>query len=167
MFTLAALFSCATSILFIYSKIPLALTIYLSLNAITVAFIMISYIKSSWFSFILIIVFLSGIIVVFTYISSLSSNEFTPPSTFSIVLIALITTPLLLYSLAGREQPIQTIQSTHLTQTMPTQAFFLHKLYEKDSITIITIIITYLFIALLVVVKNSSLNTAPLRSTNP
>lgn len=166
MFTLACMSSCAASLLFIYSKMPLALTIYLSLNAVATAVVMLSYMKSSWFSFILMIVFLSGIIVVFTYVSSLSSNEFTPPSTFSIFSTTLLILSITLYSIIIKEHPLEPFLSSNKQTINISQAVILHKLYEKDSIAIISMIITYLLVALLVVVKNSALNTAPLRSVN-
>lgn len=164
MFTISLILSSIFSLCFTYSKIPLALTVYLSLNTITVAIVIISYIKTSWFSFILIIVFLSGIIVIFTYVSSLSSNQFNPPSNYLIIsilsLIIFIFILILMYSNTFYLNTISTQPISFNLVYSPN----LHKLYERESALIISILLVYLLITLLVVVKNSSINKAPLRS---
>ncbi len=152
-----------------YARAPLALAVLVASQAVRVALLISSYRKRSWFSFLFLIVFLSGLMVIFTYVSSLASNEFLPVL-LPVGAVALTLTLLLgiyFYScLPFLPKRAVSFCSTWALSLTSITAERIHKVYSEETCALSSIMIIYLLIALIAVVKRASYYIGPLRSFN-
>nr|YP_008080992.1 NADH dehydrogenase subunit 6 [Cermatobius longicornis]AGA84609.1 NADH dehydrogenase subunit 6 [Cermatobius longicornis] len=112
--------------------------------------------KSFWYGYILFLIFLGGMLVLFSYMATLASNErfklslnmsFMMPITFTLTLALLYTiTP-------------------EMTDPLPftNTTLLMNKFYSQNALLTL-IIISYLLITLLIVVKISDISQGPVRS---
>jgi len=122
-----------------------------------------------WFSYILFLVFLGGMLVLFIYVTSLASNEMFSISSksliFTLLFITLVFIICLLYDHIIWLIPSSLLNESTLLfnfQILPT---FLFKLYNTYSCVFTIILISYLFLTLVVVVSITNIFHGPLRST--
>lgn len=124
---------------------------------------------SFWFSYILFLVFLGGILVLFIYVSSLASNE---PFSFSITsfLSFLILFSLSLIIIICVDPFIM----SQIPLNAPTSSFdvssstplIINWIYNLPSINFTLFIVSYLLLILIIVVKIVALFKGPLRLFN-
>lgn len=130
-------------------------------------------IKSFWFSYILFLVFLGGLLVLFIYVTSLASNEIFNFSNkivifnlfrfFLIILIFLIIDKtLLLNNLLRLENDNLNFIKSFLIENSLT----LNKLYSFPINLITILLIIYLFLTLIAAVKITNVFEGPLRPKN-
>ncbi len=144
---------------------PLILTILVSVQATFVACIGYILLSSSWLSFILIIVFLTAIIVIFTYISSLASNELTPYPKLWLVYLPLLLLGfifLLIYFYTNKTLFFMLSRSFNIILLTPTTVF-IHKIYTPLASVVTITLINYLLLILIIIVKHSNLTDGPLK----
>lgn len=129
--------------------------------------------KRFWFSYILFLIFLGGILVLFIYVTSLASNEIFSLSiklTISsfILLFILITSAFFIdklrTSLFYINNEIESL--TNLYSYFTENALSLNKLYNYPTNLINILLINYLLITLIAVVKITKLFYGPLRLIN-
>jgi len=115
--------------------------------------------KIGWFSYIIFLIYLGGLIVLFIYISRLAYNEKfklnikeVAPQIFLAILIFIA----LVYE---NENSIKKIIKLDVTEVI-------FKIYRRASIFITSVTILYLIITLIVVVKITSQFNGPLRAKN-
>lgn len=126
--------------------------------------------KSFWFSYVLFLIFLGGILVLFIYVTSLASNEIF---NFSIKLIIIILIRFILfyiilyfidknliinYIINNENENILIIKSYLIENSL-----ILNKLYNFPINFITIILIIYLFLTLIAVVKITNIFEGPLR----
>nr|YP_010031486.1 NADH dehydrogenase subunit 6 [Togoperla limbata]QOV02877.1 NADH dehydrogenase subunit 6 [Togoperla limbata] len=151
---------------------PLASGLMLLLQTLIVALIAGFMTQSFWFSYILFLVFLGGLLVLFIYVTSLASNEM-----FSLSLHTLLYTslPLLsigvMFSFLDPHAMINLTNNTDLyspTTELPhlENAFSLMKLYNNPTSLITLMLVLYLFLTLIAVVKITKISHGPLRLQN-
>nr|UIN24714.1 NADH dehydrogenase subunit 6 [Eusirus cf. giganteus clade g2] len=155
------------SLLFTYSNTPLSLALLVAVQSLLVSLMLYGVSTTSWLSFILVLVFLSGMMVTFIYVASLAANEFVSPSPYlltSTLFITMSLTMLIMLNLPFKLQTMLTSMSSHdlLYQTLSSS--LLVSLYSSYSVMTTINLIIILLIALIVVVKNSTSLTAPLRA---
>lgn len=163
---IASLLSVQLSVLFIALNTPLIIAAIITTQAILVSFSTYSISLTSWFSFILFLVFIRAIIIIFVYVSSLASNEFfnsyTPTTTHHALLI--ILSFILLYTtltpMSANMFSILTLTDANLGPTAT------YKIFTSYTLNISLILITYLLISLIAVAKISSYLKGPLRLTS-
>jgi NADH-ubiquinone oxidoreductase chain 6 len=85
-----------TGLIFTQIKHPLAIGLILLIQTTIVCLIRGTIYRRFWFSYILFIIMIGGMLVLFIYITSLTSNEIFSPSN-KIILTTLILLPGLLY----------------------------------------------------------------------
>jgi NADH-ubiquinone oxidoreductase chain 6 len=131
-------------------------------------------IKTYWFSYILFLTFLGGLLVLFIYVSRIASNEIFKP-TFNLkkiglfLIIFLITIQFIYYN---NIYWINLSTNSDIDNFKELIFFFnnenkinLRKLYNNQTFLIITILVIYLFITLIAVVKITNIYYGPLRSS--
>lgn len=127
--------------------------------------------KTFWFSYILFLVFLGGILILFIYITSLASNElffFSLKYFFLIIIITIIVSLLIFfidknfiyYYLENLE--IKSINNLYIY--INENVLILKKIYNFPINLITILLINYLFLTLIVSVKITNLYKGPLRS---
>nr|YP_007026892.1 NADH dehydrogenase subunit 6 [Metacrangonyx panousei]CCI69469.1 NADH dehydrogenase subunit 6 [Metacrangonyx panousei] len=150
-------------ITFFYSVHPLFMSAMIALQSILIGTIIYLYNSISWFSYLLFMIFLSGMMVVLIYVSSLASNLVM--SYFfldfpSIVLFVLLFSlfPFMYFNLNEFYDNI--LNFSNLTNLI----FFSGKVYTKDMYLFTILIIYYLLVLLVLIVKNAFFTKGPLRS---
>lgn len=126
-----------------------------------------------WFSYVLFLTFLGGILVLFIYVTSLASNEIFSLSIkitglFFILLIiisgiTLLIDKSLIYSYFNNNEIISITQETPY---ILENSINLNKLYNYPTNLINLLIINYLFLTLIAVVKITNIFYGPLRQIN-
>lgn len=157
---------------FMFSRInhPLSTGLILLVQTILVS-ISASLFKSSyWFSYILFLIFLGGILVLFIYVTSLAANEqFKINREFLIIfLLFLILSARLIFLdpiiLANKfETALSTVIKSELEYS--TASLIVRIVYNKPRALFTLFIIRYLLLTLFVIVKLIRSSSSPLRST--
>nr|QVT11074.1 NADH dehydrogenase subunit 6 [Psilogramma menephron] len=131
-------------------------------------------IKTYWFSYILFLTFLGGLLVLFIYVSSIASNEMFNFS-FNMKMIIL---SLLLLLIFMQMIFIKNLNWMNLSNNSEMDMFFnmfwfnnenkinMNKLYNNKSSMLMLLLIIYLFITLIAIVKITNIFYGPLRTFN-
>nr|YP_009484182.1 NADH dehydrogenase subunit 6 [Charybdis bimaculata]AVQ04905.1 NADH dehydrogenase subunit 6 [Charybdis bimaculata]AXB37182.1 NADH dehydrogenase subunit 6 [Charybdis bimaculata] len=120
---------------------------------------------SYWFSYILFMIFLGGMLVLFIYVTSLASNEpfyFSYSSlTFSLgILVILVPLTLIWDSLINGLMTQLPLSSLNMESS---NVFIISWIYSINMMNFTLFIILYLLLTLIVVVKITNLFKGPLR----
>nr|YP_010385156.1 NADH dehydrogenase subunit 6 [Tritodynamia horvathi]UPM51610.1 NADH dehydrogenase subunit 6 [Tritodynamia horvathi] len=162
MLTIPFLFS--FSFLFTQLSHPLAMGFMLFIQTIMISITTGIYNFSFWFSYILFLVFLGGMLVLFIYIASLASNEafsFSLSSFIIFFFMIFLSTTILFLS-----DPIfisPNFSSSSSMKYLTSTPFFINWIYNMPSMTFTIFIVSYLLLMLIIVVKIINLFKGPLR----
>ena len=122
---------------------------------------------SFWFSYILFLIFLGGILVLFIYITSLASNEIFKPSPILVILILILRSvrliTIILDPLLIPQTPIFKIRSYINTTPYSIDLSLVSTIYNSTNINITIFMVFYLLLTLIVVVKITDTFFGPLR----
>nr|AZL93573.1 NADH dehydrogenase subunit 6 [Helicoverpa gelotopoeon]AZL93703.1 NADH dehydrogenase subunit 6 [Helicoverpa gelotopoeon] len=131
-------------------------------------------IKTYWFSYILFLTFLGGLLVLFIYVSSIASNEMFKP-TFNLKKISLFLLMFLImiqFIYYNNMYWMNLSFNSDMNNFMELNFFFnnenkinLSKLYNNQTFLIMMMLVIYLFITLIAVVKITNIYYGPLRSS--
>lgn len=150
---------------------PLAIGLILLCQTLIIALFTGLLAPSFWFSYILFLVFLGGILVLFIYVTSLASNEMFSISSQTFLFIISLVGVLIVFSLFN--DPLSWV-----TPESPDQLFapelhsstdlgtLLLKLYAIPSYFLTLTLVSYLFLTLVAVVTITQIHEGPLRSKN-
>nr|UDP56664.1 NADH dehydrogenase subunit 6 [Antheraea formosana] len=130
-------------------------------------------IKTYWFSYILFLTFLGGLLVLFIYVSSIASNElfsfnFNMKLYFFFSIFMMFIFMILFYN--NLKWMNFNINNSEMFNFFNMIMFFnenkinLNKLYNNQSSLLTYLLIIYLFIALIAMVKITNIFYGPLRS---
>nr|AWB98755.1 NADH dehydrogenase subunit 6 [Anopheles parvus]AWB99080.1 NADH dehydrogenase subunit 6 [Anopheles parvus] len=158
------------SITFMQMKHPLSMGLMLLVQTFLTCLITSIYVKTFWFSYILFLIFLGGMLILFIYVTSLSSNEMFSMS-FNLVMLTLLiffisTTLFLFMDKSLMDQFIlnmETQKMSNLTNLINENILSLNKMYNFPTNIITLLLINYLFLTLLVTVKITKKFYGPLR----
>nr|UOU85224.1 NADH dehydrogenase subunit 6 [Hylemyza partita] len=157
------------NLIFMNMKHPLAMGLTLLIQTTLVCLMSGLITKSFWFSYILFLVFLGGMLVLFIYVTSLASNEMF---SFSIKLffISLLIFTLMMISLFFLDKNILLqysnleVQSiSNMNSYLMENSLSLNKLYNYPTNLLTILLMNYLLITLIAVVKITNLFKGPLR----
>nr|YP_010691248.1 NADH dehydrogenase subunit 6 [Drosophila paulistorum]WBU93794.1 NADH dehydrogenase subunit 6 [Drosophila paulistorum]WBU93898.1 NADH dehydrogenase subunit 6 [Drosophila paulistorum] len=162
-----------TSIIFINMIHPLAMGLTLLIQTVLICLITGLMTKSFWYSYILFLIFLGGMLVLFIYVTSLASNEMFNLSIkltlFSFFLMFIFTmisffidkTSISFFFMNNEMESIFNLNSYFLENSLS-----LNKLYNFPTNFITILLMNYLLITLIIVVKITKLFKGPLRMMN-
>nr|YP_002364611.1 NADH dehydrogenase subunit 6 [Pedetontus silvestrii]ACC60225.1 NADH dehydrogenase subunit 6 [Pedetontus silvestrii] len=146
---------------------PIVMGLLLMIQTILIAIYTGSLYSSFWFSYVLSLIFLGGLLVLFIYIASLASNEKFLISLYSTMyMFFLITLFLMMFLIIDNLIiPTKVINNEMiLSLEMNTSIFTSISKYYINNITPTTmILIMYLFLTLIVTVKITNISLGPLR----
>nr|UDD74625.1 NADH dehydrogenase subunit 6 [Monodiamesa sp. 2 CZ-2021a] len=162
--------SLITSTIFMQMKHPLAMGFMLLIQTFLICLITGNFSKTFWFSYVLFLIFLGGMLVLFIYVTSLASNEMFSFSmkilTFSTVFFFLIIfssvmidSNMFINYLFNNEMS----SLNDLNSFMNENSITLNKLYNFPINLITILLINYLFLTLIAVVKITNIYEGPLR----
>nr|NP_957752.1 NADH dehydrogenase subunit 6 [Bactrocera oleae]YP_009650362.1 NADH dehydrogenase subunit 6 [Bactrocera biguttula]AAO34637.1 NADH dehydrogenase subunit 6 [Bactrocera oleae]AAO34650.1 NADH dehydrogenase subunit 6 [Bactrocera oleae]ACY09689.1 NADH dehydrogenase subunit 6 [Bactrocera oleae]ACY09702.1 NADH dehydrogenase subunit 6 [Bactrocera oleae]ACY09715.1 NADH dehydrogenase subunit 6 [Bactrocera oleae] len=162
-----------SSFIFIQMNHPLAMGLMLLIQTLQICLLTGLMAKSFWFSYILFLIFLGGMLVLFIYVTSLASNEMFSLSMKLTTLCITIMTSLTFISLfIDKLSTLPFIQNLEMNTYFNPNLFThenslnLHKLYNFPTNLMTILLMNYLLITLIAVVKITKLFYGPLRPMN-
>nr|YP_009538166.1 NADH dehydrogenase subunit 6 [Tacola larymna]AYN60948.1 NADH dehydrogenase subunit 6 [Tacola larymna] len=153
---------------------PFAMGLMILIQTLFICMLSGMLINTYWFSYILFLVFLGGLLVLFIYVSSIASNELFKihlinKSYFMFLFIILFSSFLLKYNLFWMNFSFNDEMNNFFNDYLffnNEYNFNLSKLYNKYTYLLMLMMIIYLFITLIAIVKITNIFFGPLRSFN-
>nr|ADE09796.1 NADH dehydrogenase subunit 6 [Bactrocera dorsalis] len=162
-----------SSLIFIQMNHPLAMGLMLLIQTLQICLITGLMAKSFWFSYVLFLIFLGGMLVLFIYVTSLASNEmFSLSMKLTTICMMIMLTTTLIATFLDKMSTSSFIQNLEMQPlynfnlTVSENSLSLHKLYNYPTNFIIILLMNYLLITLIAVVKITKLFYGPLRQMN-
>nr|YP_010329964.1 NADH dehydrogenase subunit 6 [Nyctemera adversata]UNP54876.1 NADH dehydrogenase subunit 6 [Nyctemera adversata]WIL07545.1 NADH dehydrogenase subunit 6 [Nyctemera adversata] len=163
-----------TSLFMLSLSNPLSMGLMILIQTLLVCLISGMLIKTYWFSYILFLTLLGGLLVLFIYVSSIASNElFKPSFNFKIIFIFIMFLMMMMIYMY-----MYNLFWMNLSFNSDMNNFFLfdifinnenkinlNKLYNNQNYMIMLMLMIYLFITLIAVVKITNIFYGPLRSS--
>lgn len=145
---------------------PLAIGLILLIQSLGVALLTGVIAPTFWFSYILFLVFLGGLMVLFIYVTSLASNEIFRLSSLSLLTLAPIVAIFLFSILTVDSWGLNLIPATLEFSRLSPLRDYLVKLYRYPTSLITSFLIVYLLLTLIAVVTITKFLNGPLRVRN-
>ncbi|NP_987117.1 NADH dehydrogenase subunit 6 (mitochondrion) [Drosophila mauritiana] len=159
-----------TSIIFLNMIHPLALGLTLLIQTIFVCMLTGLMTKSFWYSYILFLIFLGGMLVLFIYVTSLASNEmFNLSIKLTLFSSFILLFMLILSFITDKTSSSLFLMNSDMQSIINMNSYFmenslsLNKLYNFPTNFITILLMNYLLITLIVVVKITKLFKGPIR----
>nr|QNV11635.1 NADH dehydrogenase subunit 6 [Platyptilia sp. DM741] len=160
------------SIFMIFLTHPLSMGLMILIQTFILSLLTGMMMKTYWFSYILMLTFLGGLLVLFIYVASVASNEmFKFP--FKMKILSMIMLIIMMIFILKKNNLIY--MNFYLNKEMNNffNIFFINnenkmnlsKLYNNQTYFIMLIMIIYLFITLIAVVKITNIFFGTLRSS--
>nr|YP_008757605.1 NADH dehydrogenase subunit 6 [Occasjapyx japonicus]AEV44870.1 NADH dehydrogenase subunit 6 [Occasjapyx japonicus] len=154
----------STALLFTSLNHPMALGITLLTQSTIIAIMTGLTTKSFWFSYVMFLIFMGGMMVLFIYVASLTPNEMFSLSNPMLIMLVLPTITIMMIMLDMTiASPNQIFIEAAQMDVMSSQKITITKIYSPTLSIITTAIISYLFLTLIVVVKITNLWMGPVR----
>nr|YP_009159474.1 NADH dehydrogenase subunit 6 [Paratya australiensis]AKQ09519.1 NADH dehydrogenase subunit 6 [Paratya australiensis] len=155
------------SILFTQITHPLAMGVSLLIQTILIAGMTSFLSKTTWFSYILFLIFLGAMLVLFIYVASLAPNESfsIPPLLTSVTLMGMTMSfvVILVDPLLSLHQLVMEMSFISPNQISNSPPVVLSTIYNLSAMSMTIFIILYLLLTLIVVVKITYTHFGPLR----
>nr|QGT33435.1 NADH dehydrogenase subunit 6 [Ptecticus aurifer] len=162
-----------SSLIFMQMNHPLAMGLMLLVQSFLICLITGMIFNSFWYSYILFLVFLGGMLILFIYVTSLASNEMFSFSTkmfflsmtsiFLIILFMLFIDKTLISNIFSSDNMFNFM---NLNNLLPNNSLSLMNLYNFPTNLVTIMLMNYLLLTLIVVVKITNLYHGPLRPMN-
>nr|WUV40954.1 NADH dehydrogenase subunit 6 [Dolichopus linearis] len=174
MFQLFMTFSIITSsLIFMQMNHPLAMGLMLLIQTFIICLATGIISKTFWFSYILFLVFLGGMLVLFIYVTSLASNEMFSLSmktliwtSMTIMITILFTIILDMNFLTPITENIEMMDFSNVNMMIKENSIMLNKIYNYPTNLMTLVLINYLLISLIAIVKITNVFYGPLRQMN-
>nr|WHM51612.1 NADH dehydrogenase subunit 6 [Termitinae sp.] len=155
--------STVTSMTFTQMKHPMAMGLMLLMQTTMVCIISGAMYKSFWFSYILFMIMVGGMLVLFMYMTSLASNEMFSPSNKMITAMIMMM-PMMLYIVptTTNNKEMNMHETMMENEIMTTTTV----MYNQMMGTMTTLLVLYMLLTLIVVVNIINVSKGPLRQTS-
>nr|YP_009115082.1 NADH dehydrogenase subunit 6 [Isognathotermes ugandensis]AIZ68268.1 NADH dehydrogenase subunit 6 [Isognathotermes ugandensis] len=155
--------STMTSVMSTQMKHPMAMGMLLLMQTTLVCLISGTMYKSFWFSYILFMIMIGGMLVLFMYMTSLASNEMFSPSN-KMLTITLMTLPILTFMMPNttNNKEMNMHETMMENEIMTTTTV----MYNQMMGTMTTLLVLYMLMTLIVVVNIINVSSGPLRHTS-
>lgn len=151
------------TLIFLLSSHPLILSFLLIIFSITYGLTMAMASSSTWMRYMLIMVFLRGIIIIILYMTSLSSNENITIKLKNIIIGFFLILVSVSFIIFKEEIKIKTPLTTHPMFFSQDSFELIYKAYNTITRDLTLLTITYLLVVLIVAVKIISIRKGPLK----
>nr|YP_009500646.1 NADH dehydrogenase subunit 6 [Ernolatia moorei]AWT58421.1 NADH dehydrogenase subunit 6 [Ernolatia moorei] len=170
---LSSLLIMMTSIMYFMNH-PLSMGMMILIQTLLTSLITGMMIKTYWFSYILFLVFLGGLLVLFIYVSSIASNElfyFNMNMKLTIFFFFLVFIMFMLLNFKFKFMNYMIDYNLEMNNFFNMMFFNnenkinMNKLYNNQTTMLTILLIIYLFINLIAVVKITNIFYGPLRTS--
>nr|QXG82682.1 NADH dehydrogenase subunit 6 [Alleculinae sp. BMNH 1042437] len=150
------------TLMFMMMKHPLSMGLMLLMQTITVSLISGNMTQNFWFSYILFLIMIGGMLILFMYMTSIASNEKFKMN-MKIMIIVTTMTPLMMIMPLSKN-----MKTNELTESwkMPEFMTMLTKFINLPMMTMIMFMMIYLFLALIATVKITEFKKGSIRQMN-
>nr|AGC22358.1 NADH dehydrogenase subunit 6 [Paramastax nigra] len=152
--------------MFMSTKNPVMMIMIIILQTIIVCMLTGSLMESFWTSYIMMLIFLGGMMVLFIYITSIASNEMLYFNYKYMSITAMMTVFMMMknkenYEMNNSEMNmlIKNLFNMEMSESMKL-------LYNQPMLLMSIMMMMYLFLTLMVVVYITELNNGPIRKMN-
>nr|ATR80961.1 NADH dehydrogenase subunit 6 [Blepharipa sp. CMERI-Uzi-001] len=155
--------------MFIFMKHPLAMGLTLLIQTTLISLMSGLIHKTFWFSYILFLIFLGGMLVLFIYVTSLASNEmFNLSIKLFMISFMMLITFLLIMIFMDKNMMLQyknneILSIINLNSYIMENSLSINKLYNFPTNLMTILLMNYLLITLIAIVKITKLFKGPLR----
>nr|YP_009236701.1 NADH dehydrogenase subunit 6 [Telchinia pharsalus]AMJ17165.1 NADH dehydrogenase subunit 6 [Telchinia pharsalus] len=155
-----------------FTNHPMAMGMMILMQTLFVCALSGMLINTYWFSYILFLIFLGGLLVLFIYVSSIASNElfqinlinktlFIISIFYSIIITLYFKDNLFWMNFYFNDEMIDFFNKFLFSNN--EYNFNLSKLYNEQTYFLMFLLVTYLFITLIAVIKITNISFGPLR----
>uniref|UniRef100_UPI00315D9252 NADH dehydrogenase subunit 6 n=1 Tax=Paraclius curvispinus TaxID=3133235 RepID=UPI00315D9252 len=162
-----------SSLIFMQMSHPLAMGLMLLIQTFMVCLASGIISKTFWFSYILFLVFLGGMLVLFIYVTSLASNEMFSLSMKMLVVSSIMMGSSIMFMfimdmnlLTPITENIEMMELTNMNSLIKENSIMLNKIYNYPTNLMTLVLINYLLISLIAIVKITNVFYGPLRQMN-
>nr|YP_009350153.1 NADH dehydrogenase subunit 6 [Alyscotermes kilimandjaricus]AQP26418.1 NADH dehydrogenase subunit 6 [Alyscotermes kilimandjaricus] len=155
--------STMTSIMFTQMKHPLAMGLMLLMQTTMVCIISGTMYSSFWFSYILFLIMIGGMLVLFMYMTSLASNEMFSPSNKMLSITLMMMLPLMYMMPNVTNNKEMNMHNSMMENDILTSTTVM---YNQMMGTMTTLLVLYMLMTLIVVVNIINVSKGPLRQMN-
>nr|QRW36264.1 NADH dehydrogenase subunit 6 [Deronectes hispanicus] len=171
MFLMILMLNLSMSIIFLFLNHPMSMGLILMIQTICIALMTGFMSYSMWFSYILFLIMIGGMLILFMYMTSLASNEkFKFSSKILILMIMMMIITLMMIMLVDFSTInflFKTSNSIEIINKLITfkneNSLSMNSMYNNPNFMITIMMINYLFLTLIAVVKITKFNYGPLR----
>nr|ALO76616.1 NADH deshydrogenase subunit 6 [Hexagonia terminalis] len=169
MYYILMMLSLSLTMIFMFMNHPLSMGLILLIQTLLISLISGFYSLSYWFSYILFLVMIGGMLVLFMYMTSLASNEMM---NFSIKIFTLLMFIIMifmsLYIIIDYMMINPLFKNSNILNLLNNlmkneNIISLNMIYNKPNNIITLMLVNYLFLTLIAVVKITDINYGPLR----
>nr|YP_010490419.1 NADH dehydrogenase subunit 6 [Poecilasma litum]UWM12905.1 NADH dehydrogenase subunit 6 [Poecilasma litum] len=147
------------NMIFMFTFHPLAMIFTLIIQSIFISISLFTISQFPWFSYTLILVFLGGMLILFTYMANIASNEKFAPNMKFLFLIPVI----MMITLLTPKLKFNTSTDSSMFKEENFMGMVIMKPYEMNMLPLIIIMASLIILTLLAVVKISKMNKGALR----
>nr|YP_009454225.1 NADH dehydrogenase subunit 6 [Gynaephora jiuzhiensis]ATY48754.1 NADH dehydrogenase subunit 6 [Gynaephora jiuzhiensis] len=162
-------------IMFFFNN-PLSMGFMILIQTILMCLLLGMLNKTYWFLYILFLIYLGGLLIIFIYISSITSNElFNPSMNLKTLFIFLLMSifyilyfkinKFFLMNFSFNSDMNNLFSMSNLFININLNIINLNKIYNNHTFFIMLMLMIYLFITLIAMVKITNIFYGPLRST--
>nr|YP_010710259.1 NADH dehydrogenase subunit 6 [Dyscolus arauzae]WCS91704.1 NADH dehydrogenase subunit 6 [Dyscolus arauzae] len=171
MYYLLLLLSLTMTIMFMFLNHPMSMGLILLIQTLLISLMSGMYSYSYWFSYILFLVMIGGMLVLFIYMTSLASNEMfnfsMKMSTFIMIMISFMMTIYFFIDYMFMNPLLKNANMMEMINDMlmlkNENLISLNMIYNIPNNMITLMLVNYLFLTLIAVVKITDINYGPLR----
>nr|AML26079.1 NADH dehydrogenase subunit 6 [Staphylinidae sp. BMNH 1274254] len=149
------------SMIFLIMNHPMSMGFILLLQTITISLITGMMKMNFWFSYILFLIMVGGMLILFIYMTSIASNEMFNYSNKSLIMLMMLIFLMIMSKFIMDNYFI--LYNSNYYKIMFTLNMSLIKFFNYPSILIIMMMMIYLFITLIAIVKITKIEYGPLR----
>nr|WCS91781.1 NADH dehydrogenase subunit 6 [Dyscolus orthomus] len=171
MYYLLLMLSLMMTITFMFLNHPMSMGLILLIQTLLIALMSGMYSYSYWFSYILFLVMIGGMLVLFIYMTSLASNEmFNFSMKMSIFIMIIISITMLSYFFIDYMFMNPLFKNSNMSEMINDTLMLknenlisLNMIYNTPNNMITLMLVNYLFLTLIAVVKITDISYGPLR----
>nr|QNG56402.1 NADH dehydrogenase subunit 6 [Macrohyliota sp. 2 MJ-2020] len=154
------------SMMFLFMNHPLSMGLILLIQTILISLLTGSLSLNFWYSYILLLIMIGGMLVLFIYMTSIASNEIFKPSFKLFIMTMTFLSIMIMITMFIDSFFLNMYLYNEFMNTLNTNIninYSLNKFINQPMMMIYLILIVYLFITLIATVKITNINYGPLR----
>nr|ANJ70581.1 NADH dehydrogenase subunit 6 [Nebria brevicollis] len=159
------------TIIFLFLNHPMSMGLILLIQTILISLISGMFSYSYWFSYILFLVMVGGMLVLFIYMTSLASNEmFYFSSKLMYFMLMFFLLMLYMFMMSDYMMISAILKNSNLIEMTNNMMFLknenmfsLNQMYNHPNNLLTIMLMNYLFLTMIAIVKITNINYGPLR----